>query len=228
VRVLGTAIDISVRKAAEEHLRLMINELNHRVKNSLATVQAIAAQTLRRGAVPDEVRDALAARLVALAEAHDVLTDEKWSGAELADLAAQAAAPYASLRGASPFYIDGPSVFLPPKTAIAMALAFHELATNAAKYGALSAPDGHVLIAWTVEETPAGRALRLTWRESGGPPVKPPEKTGFGTRLIQRGLASELRGQVTMDYQPGGLVCTMEALLPDEPVEGWKVDLQLS
>jgi PAS domain S-box-containing protein len=228
VRVLGTAIDISVRKAAEQHLRLMINELNHRVKNSLATVQAIAAQTLRRGAVPDEVRDALAARLVALAEAHDVLTDEKWSGAELADLAAQAAAPYVSLRGVSPIYIDGPSVFLPPKTAIAMALAFHELATNAAKYGALSAADGHVLIAWTVESSPGGQALRLTWRESGGPPVRPPQRTGFGTRLIQRGLASELRGQVVMDYQPGGLVCTMEALLPDEPMEGWKIDLQLS
>jgi PAS domain S-box-containing protein len=228
VRVIGAALDITLRKAAEQHLRLMVNELNHRVKNSLATVQAIAAQTLRRGEVPDAVREALASRLIALAEAHDVLTDEKWSGAELADLASQAAAPYVSLRGVSPFYIDGPSVFLPPKTAIAMALAFHELATNAAKYGALSAPEGKVLIAWNVGETPGGRALRLTWRETGGPPVQAPVRNGFGTRLIQRGLASELNGEVKMDFQPAGLVCTVEALLPDEPIEGWMADLQLS
>lgn len=228
VRVIGVAIDITMRKAAEQHLRLMVNELNHRVKNSLATVQAIAAQTLRRGDVPDEIRDALAARLVALAEAHDVLTDEKWSGAELADLAAQAAAPYVSLRGVSPIYIDGPSVFLPPKTAIAMALAFHELATNAGKYGALSRPEGKVLIAWTVGPAPGGSALKLTWRESGGPPVTPPARTGFGTRLIQRGLASELRGEVELDYQPTGLVCTVAAQLSDEQLEGWRVDLQLS
>jgi PAS domain S-box-containing protein len=227
-RVIGTAIDITVRKASEQHLRLMVNELNHRVKNSLATVQGIAMQTLRRGEVPEAVREALASRLIALAEAHDVLTDEKWSGAELADLAAQSAAPYVSLRGVSPIYIDGPSVFLPPRTAIAMALAFHELATNAAKYGALSTPVGKVLIAWTVAHAAGGRALRLIWRESGGPAVRPPQRTGFGTRLIQRGLASELCGAVTMDYQTCGLVCTMDALLPDEPVEGWKVDLQLS
>ena len=228
VRLIGTAIDITVRKAGEEHMRLMVNELNHRVKNSLATVQAITAQTLRRGEVPEEVREALASRLIALAGAHDVLTDEKWSGAELRELAAQAAAPYVSLSGASPFEIEGPSVFLPPKTAIALALAFHELATNAAKYGALSAPDGVVRIGWTVQREPGGRKLRLTWQERGGPPVRLPERTGFGTRLIQRGLASELQGKVALDYQPGGLVCIVDAHLPDDPVDGWKADLQLS
>lgn len=224
----GSVSDISVRKAAEQHLRLMVNELNHRVKNSLATVQAIAAQTLRRGEVAEQVREALAARLVALAEAHDVLTDEKWAGADLLELAAQAAAPYVSLRGISPIHIDGPSVFLPPKTAIAMALAFHELATNAAKYGALSVPGGKVLLSWTVAAAQGGRTLRLGWLERGGPPVRPPQRSGFGTRLIQRGLASELQGAVSLDYQPAGLVCSMEALLPDEPSEGWKLDLQLS
>lgn len=228
VRLIGTAIDITVRKAAEAHLRLMVNELNHRVKNSLATVQAITVQTLRRGVTSDEVREALVARLVALAEAHDVLTDAKWSGAELAELAAQAAAPYVSLSGASPFEIRGPSVFLPPKTAIAMALAFHELATNAAKYGALSRPDGKVLIVWRVTTISGGRALHLTWRERGGPEVRPPEHTGFGTRLIQRGLASELQGEVVLDFRPTGLVCTVEAHLPNEPIEGWMADLQPS
>lgn len=228
VRLIGTAIDITVRKAGEEHMRLMVNELNHRVKNSLATVQAITAQTLRRGEVPEEVREALASRLIALAGAHDVLTDEKWSGAELSELAAQAAAPYIGLSGRSPFEIEGPSVFLPPKTAIALALAFHELATNAAKYGALSAPEGVVRIAWKVKRAPGGRELRLTWQEWGGPPVRAPERTGFGTRLIQRGLASELQGRVSLDYRPTGVVCTVEAHLPDEPVDGWKADLQAS
>ena len=208
-------------------MRLMVNELNHRVKNSLATVQAITAQTLRRGEAPDAVREALTARLIALAGAHDVLTDEKWSGAELRELAAQAAAPYVGLSGGSPFEIEGPSVFLPPKTAIALALAFHELATNAAKYGALSVPGGVVQIAWRVQRAPGGRELHLTWRERGGPPVRPPKCTGFGTRLIQRGLASELQGRVTLDYQPDGLVCTVDAHLPDEPVD-WRADLQLS
>ncbi|CAN7306264.1 PAS domain-containing protein [Phenylobacterium sp. LjRoot219] len=226
VRLIGTAIDITVRKAGDEHMRLMVNELNHRVKNSLATVQAITAQTLRRGEVPEAVRDALASRLIALAGAHDVLTDEKWSGAELSELAGQAAAPYISLSGTSPFEIQGPSVFLPPKTAIALALAFHELATNAAKYGALSAPGGSVRIAWRVERAAGGRELRLTWQESGGPQVRPPERTGFGTRLIQRGLASELQGQVSLDFRPTGLVCVVEAHLPDEPVDGWMADLQ--
>lgn len=229
VRLIGTAIDITVRKAGEEHMRLMVNELNHRVKNSLATVQAITAQTLRRGEAPEAVREALAARLIALAGAHDVLTDEKWSGAELSELAAQAASPYIRLSGASPFEIVGPSVFLPPKTAIALALAFHELATNAAKYGALSVPEGTVRVAWRVKRAPGGgRELRLTWEEQGGPEVKPPERTGFGTRLIQRGLASELQGEVLLDYRPTGLLCTVEAHLPDEPVGGWMADLQAS
>jgi PAS domain S-box-containing protein len=221
VRAIGTAIDITERKAADEHLRLMINELNHRVKNSLATVQGITAQTLRRGEVPDGVREALAARLIALAEAHDVLTDEKWSGAALADLVAQAAAPYVSLRGVSPFRVEGPGVFVPPKTAIALALAFHELATNAAKYGALSTPEGRVSVAWNVRGSPRGRELRLTWRESGGPPVRTPDKSGFGTRLIQNGLAAELQGVVSLDYPPTGFVCVMDALLPDPAAYDW-------
>ena len=217
VEWFGTASDVTPRKAAEQHLRLMVNELNHRVKNSLATVQAMTSQTLRRGEIPEEVREALASRLMALASAHDVLTDEKWSGADLRDLIVQAAAPYASLSGASPFVVEGPTVFLPPKTAIAMALAFHELTTNAAKYGALSATGGAVSVSWSVTGPPDARRLCLTWRETGGPPVKPPTRRGFGTRLIERGLAAELAGEVRLDYASQGLMCTVDASLPPAP-----------
>lgn len=222
----GAASDVTVRRAAEEHLRLMVNELNHRVKNSLATVQAIAAQTLRKGEIPEDTRQALVSRLVALAEAHDVLTAQKWSGADLADIARQAAAPYARLDGASPFDIEGPSVDLPPKMAIALALAFHELATNAAKYGALSSPGGRVRIAWSIAGAGVARTLRLEWCESGGPPVEPPRRTGFGTRLIERGLASELNGAVALHYRPAGVCCTVEAALEDAPAVDFSAALQ--
>jgi PAS domain S-box-containing protein len=224
VRVIGTAIDITVRKTAEEHLRLMVHELNHRVKNSLATVQGIATQTLRRGDIPAEVRETLTARLVALAKAHDVLTSERWTGADLRDIARQAAAPYAGLAGAEPFVITGPSVYVPPKTAIALALIFHELATNAAKYGALSTPEGRVAIAWDVAPTPEGRRLTMHWRESGGPPVVAPTATGFGAQLIQRGLASEIDGRVEISFPADGVVCALEAVIAERE-EAWAIDL---
>ena len=210
VRVLGTTIDITARKTAELHLRLMVNELNHRVKNSLATVQAIATQTLRRADVPLSVREALTNRLLALAKAHDVLTDEKWAGAGLHEIAQRAAAPYSADR----FELRGPPVSLAPKNAIAMALAFHELATNAAKYGALSVATGRVSIDWAMTPQANGeRRLLLVWRESGGPPVSPPTSAGFGTRLIERGLSSELGGTVRIAYEPTGVVCEIDARL---------------
>ncbi len=209
--------DITERKLAEEYLRLMVHELNHRVKNSLATVQAIAAQTLRGGGASLEVREALTSRLLALAKAHDVLTDAKWSGARLEEIASQAAAPY----GADRFRIDGPPVILPPRTAIAMALAFHELATNAAKYGALSNAAGLVDLAWTVHDEPGSPQLQLTWRETGGPLVSPPTRKGFGSRLIQRGLAAEFVGEVRMDFQATGLICRMDVVLPASEPGAW-------
>jgi PAS domain S-box-containing protein len=226
VRVIGTAIDITVRKTAEAHLRLMVNELNHRVKNSLATVQGIAAQTLRRGDIPGDVRDALTARLVALARAHDVLTTERWTGAELREIAENAAAPYAGSGGVQAFVIDGPPVSLPPKTAIALALVFHELATNAVKYGALKAPGGRVRIDWTVTPGATGPRLGIVWREEGGPPVTPPKAAGFGTQLIQRGLSAELHGAVTLSYPPDGVVCRLETVILEREA-AWDVGLQL-
>jgi len=209
--------DITERKLAEEHLRLMVHELNHRVKNSLATVQAISAQTLRGREVPLEVREALTSRLLALAKAHDVLTDARWAGARLEEIAAQAAEPYGQER----FRIEGPGVILPPRAAIAMALAFHELATNAAKYGALSNESGEVELAWRLEEAADPPKLELKWRERGGPPVKPPTRKGFGSRLIQRGLAAEFVGEVRMDFSPSGLICEMEVALPPAGGDAW-------
>jgi two-component sensor histidine kinase len=217
IRVLSTALDITARKRDEDHLRLMVNELNHRVKNSLAAVQGIVTQTLRRGAAPEAVRHALTARLVALAKAHDVLTDARWSGADLKQIAEQSAEPYGSL-GDNPFDISGPTVTLPPRTAIALALAFHELATNAAKYGALSVAGGSVRVRWNATNRPDGLQLDLEWRETGGPPVTQPTTSGFGTRLIQRGLAADLGGKVQLDFEPSGLVCTISALVAPEAV----------
>lgn len=225
VEWFGTATDITQRKTAEEHLRLMVNELNHRVKNSLATVQGIATQTLRRGDIPTDVREALTQRLLALASAHDVLTDERWRGADVTDLVEAAAAPYTGFDGGRPIVVTGPQLYVPPRIAIALALALHELATNAAKYGALSTPGGKVHVDWSVTREAGGRLLRLNWREQGGPPVHPPTKSGFGTRLIQRGLSGELGGKVIMEFRPEGLCCSMEAILgEDEADEVWTRD----
>lgn len=221
-------VDITPRKQAEDRLRLMVHELNHRVKNSLATVQAIASQTLHGEEVPERVRNALTERLIALSRAHDVLTEKGWAGASLREIAEQAAAPHLSSDHPDRFVISGPPVDLPPRSAIAVALALHELATNAAKYGALSAPGGRVTIDWTAAPG-EDRELQLTmtWRESGGPAVAEPVARGFGTRLIQRGLPAELRGQVRIDYAPQGVICTIDAVITPEPATDWAAQADL-
>lgn len=198
--------DVTDREAAEDRRRLMVNELNHRVKNTLATVQAIATQSLRGPEVSDEARDRFKARLMALARANDVLVDDTWRGATLGDVAAQVAAPYG---GVDPkrFALQGPEVRLRPELAVAVTLALHELATNAAKYGALSIATGRIDLAWAVD----GEAFGLVWREIGGPPVTPPERVGFGDRLIREGLGRALRGSVDLSYLREGLVCTVKA-----------------
>lgn len=227
--IFWQGVDITARKNAEDHLRLMVNELNHRVKNSLATVQAIAAQTLHGEDVPAHVRNALTERLIALSRAHDVLTDEKWAGASLREIAVQASAPHLSTGHADRFVIEGPAVNLPPRSAIAVALALHELATNAAKYGALSVLDGRVHIAWETAPADDGAVrLRMTWTESGGPPVATPRTRGFGTRLIERGLASELRGVVRIDYAATGVICTIDAVIAADPSPPWEARADLN
>lgn len=207
VRNVGTTIDITERKQAEEHQRLLINELNHRVKNTLAIVQAIAWQSFRSRGMPQAARETFEGRLAALAAAHDVLTRAAWEAGSIAQVVAEAVAPQDP--GGGRLTASGPPVDVEPKAAVALALAMHELATNAVKYGALSTPEGRVEIRWTAD---AG-LLRLTWRETGGPPVAKPIRRGFGARLLEQGLAEELRGRVQMEFRPEGLVCTVEARL---------------
>ncbi|MBJ7412099.1 MAG: hypothetical protein JHD15_17280 [Phenylobacterium sp.] len=202
----------------QTHLRLLINELNHRVKNTLATVQSIVTQTLRSGGAPLSTRDSLTARIVALSKAHDVLTNEQWSGADLGEIVAQALQPFRLGMGEERVLTRGPKVRLEPKTAIAIALALHELATNAVKYGALSASGGRVEFEWALSKGRTARELTATWREVDGPRVNPPTRAGFGTRLIERGLAADLNGEVRIEYPIDGVVCTIRARL--DPSDG--------
>ena len=186
-------------EAETERQRLLAQELGHRIKNLLSIVQAIASQTLDRASVDPGVRRAFDDRLVALARAHELLNSESWKAVQLDQLVAASTSPF---ENGARFVVDGPSILLPPRKAIAIALALHELATNALKYGALSQAGGRVDISWH-----HGAGLNLDWVESGGPSVKPPERSGFGTRLLQRNLAIELGGTVTLDYASDGLKC---------------------
>jgi PAS domain S-box-containing protein len=216
-RVVGIHQDITDRKRWEDHQQLLINELNHRVKNTLATVQSIVGQTLRNAGTLDEARVAFEARLFALSRAHDVLTRENWEGANLREIVAEAVAPYSNARE-DRLHLDGPDVRLPPRMALALAMALQELATNAVKYGALSNEAGEVRIQWALDRTKEPPCLHLRWQEGGGPPVKAPTRRGFGTRLIERSLALDLDGDVQIDFAAGGVICTVDApLSPADP-----------
>ncbi|WP_114943688.1 PAS domain-containing sensor histidine kinase [Microvirga calopogonii] len=209
VRFPGISVDITERKKAEEHRELLINELNHRVKNTLATVQSIASQTLRNADNPEAARSSMEARLLALSRAHDVLTRENWEGAGLIEIVRGAMAPYRHDRE-NRLHLEGPDVRLTPRMALAIAMALQELATNAVKYGALSNAVGEVHVAWFVKQSGEKR-LHLTWSESGGPRVQPPQRRGFGTRLIERSLAQDLDGEVQITFAPSGVICTVDA-----------------
>jgi PAS domain S-box-containing protein len=210
--MIGVVQDISERKRHEQHLRLLINELNHRVKNTLATVQSMATLTLRNSADMNEARTRFEARLIALAGAHDALTRENWEGASLTHIVEQGIAPYRSPERER-FSIAGPDIIVSPKYALALAMALHELCTNAVKYGALSNAEGRVDITWGVAGEKDGRELHLRWQERDGPTVMAPTRRGFGSRLIEQGLARDLAGEVEIDYAVTGLVCVIKASL---------------
>lgn len=212
VRWYGSTEDVHERKLGEEHLRLLINELNHRVKNSLATVQAIAAQTFKFAETFEQSKKDFSGRLVSLAQAHDVLTDTNWSGASMREIVDRTVGPHGRSSG-DRFRLEGPDVMLDPKSALAISMALHELCTNAVKYGSLSVETGYVEVVWKVPTSAEGRMLSLVWKEVGGPTVSMPVRKGFGSRLIERGLASELGGDVRIDYDPAGVVCTIDAPL---------------
>jgi len=197
-------IDLTEQKHADAQQRGLIDELNHRVKNTLSTIQSLAAQTLRGGDGGFE------GRLLALSRVHDQLTRHAW---EWADLAAIAKEIFQPLRGSanSHVVIDGPSVHLKPRVALAMGMVLHELAGNAQKYGALSTPAGAVALNWRLD----GRTLHVDWRERGGPATTAPKKRGFGTRLLERSIAHELGGRPAISFSPEGVHCTMEIPLPE-------------
>lgn len=215
-RFIGVFYDITERKRAEMHEKMLLRELSHRVKNSLATIQALASLTSRNATSLNQFRETFIGRLHAIAAAHDILTSANWIGASLKELVERQVCPYASVgRGRGRVRLSGPRVILLPQQAQLLGLILHELATNAAKYGALSLETGEVDISWSLNgEEPT---VVLIWVEKGGPIVVPPEQSGFGTQLIQRSLESSLNGAVSLMYEPEGLRAELTfPLSPDE------------
>jgi PAS domain S-box-containing protein len=211
--------DVTERKEAEERQKLLIDELNHRVKNTLATVQSLASQTARGTDSPEEFRQAFEGRLIALSLAHDQLTRRHWKSADLRDIVEGATAPHLA-QAHDRIFIDGDPITVTPRVALTLALGLHELTTNATKYGALSVPEGSIEVRWRIERPErAPPMLAFEWRERGGPAVSVPERKGFGTRFIVGSVASELRGKAQLDFDAAGLVCTiqipLEHVVPD-------------
>jgi PAS domain S-box-containing protein len=206
--------DITERKLGEQRHKLLLDELNHRVKNTLATVQSLAAQTARSATSPSAFRDIFEGRLIALSRAHDQLTRRRWETADLREMLIEGLAPYQG----SPerIVLRGRAVGLRPRAALTLAMAFHELVTNAVKYGSLSVPTGQVEIEWGVHSHAGQRPiLHIAWRESGGPPVAPPRRRGFGSLLVERSISAEHGGHAALDFDPAGVRCTI-----DIPLEG--------
>jgi len=185
----------------------LIDELNHRVKNTLATVQSLASQTARAGLTPQVFRERFEGRLIALSKAHDQLTAHHWESADLRKLLSQSVAPYVAA-GPERVVLRGEDVLLRPRAVVTLAMAVHELTTNAAKYGALSVPGGRIEVRWAPFAGHDGRPnLRIDWVEEGGPPVTVPQQRGFGSRLIEGSIAAELGGKARLIFAPEGLRC---------------------
>jgi PAS domain S-box-containing protein len=210
IHVVGR--DITDRKRLERHQQILVAELNHRVKNTLAIVQSLAHQTFRNDAAPKQAIAAFEGRLRALAVAHNLLTGQSWEAASISDVIRTALAPFCP---ADRCEMDGPDVRLAPETAVSLSLAIHELATNASKYGALSNKTGSISIIWTAEED----RFELHWRESGGPPVESPARSGFGTRMIRRTLAAEFNGEVELIFAQSGFQCRVSGPMPAAPAD---------
>ena len=206
--------DVTEQRRAEDHQQLLIHELNHRVKNTLSIVQALAMQSFNDHAEPAAARQAFDARLNALSAAHNLLTTQNWEQAGLFDTISTSVAATAGAN-ISRVATEGPDILVAPQTAVSLAMAIHELCTNAIKYGALSNDSGTVDIRWeTARDAEGALELTIHWNEAGGPVVVEPTRRGFGTRLIERGLSAELRSNVKLDLQPSGLECTIVAKLP--------------
>lgn len=207
--------DISSRKADEEHLRTLIDELNHRVKNTLATVQAVAHMSFRKDEpIADAKRD-FTGRLQALSSAHDILTEEKWTGADFREVVERALRPFGH-EECGRIKIEGEAVRLGARQALTLAMAINELTTNAIKYGALSSEDGAVTLHWRRASDDDGDRLAFAWIECGGPPCREPERKGFGTTLLTKILPGDFRGTAMLDYSENGLEYHIETQWPGE------------
>jgi two-component sensor histidine kinase len=204
--------DVTERVLAERRQKLLMNELNHRVKNTLATVFSLATRTLKEADSLPVASEKLRDRIIALSRAQDVLTSESWDGADMRAMVEAALRAHGD-PGGGRFSIEGPEVALSPRAVMSLSLAVHELSTNAAKYGALSTEGGRISVLWQLEDRNNTPTLLFRWTESGGPPVQPPHRRGFGSTLIERGLAMELGGTAVIDYPPSGVVFTLETAL---------------
>lgn len=220
--MIGVNVDITEREEAEAARRhaearreLLVAELNHRVKNTLSVVQAIANQTFRGTA--QDARTAFEGRLMALSRSHDLLTKSDWRSVSLREVAAMSVQDAEETRAT----VDGPPILLPPARAVALGMVLHELFTNALKYGALSNSEGRVEVRW-MRSGRLPSSIELSWREEGGPPVATPARRGFGSVLVERMVKSELEGNVDLEFRPQGLACTIRARLADEtPAAIW-------
>ncbi|MFT3974863.1 MAG: sensor histidine kinase [Amaricoccus sp.] len=202
--------DRAARRVAEEHRSLLLREMSHRIKNVLATVQAIANQTFRAGAGPDSLRT-FSQRLSAMAATHDLLVSSHWQSTDLRATVDAAVRPFGNETGDARFEIVGPQLEITARGAFSLSMALHELCTNAAKYGALSAPGGIVRITWGLHNTDAGRRLLLTWEERGGPPCVEPTRRGFGTRLVRAAFTSEFDAHTSLEFPSSGLRFELDA-----------------
>ena len=209
VLLAQAGIDAKEREAADKLQKLILGELHHRIKNTLATVSAIASQSFRAAPTIEHGQQAMEGRLAALGRAHDLLMQISWSNASLTHTFSGATEPFES-QGARRFHFNGPDIRVTSGAVIALAMTFNELCTNTTKFGALSTPTGRVEIAWTIDDDK--QRLRLTWTEKGGPAVQPPERRSFGTRMMES-LGQQLNGQVQLSYAPSGFVYALDVPL---------------
>jgi two-component sensor histidine kinase len=207
VRIKGLTVDVTQRKRTDEHQRLLIAELDHRVKNVLARVATVAEYTRQSSSTIDEFIQALDGRIQSMAVAHELLSQGGWQSIRLADIVRSQLAPYATDTNTT---TGGPDITLSAAAAEALAMVLQELVTNASKYGALSIPDGRVSVRWECRRGDAGEGLMIAWSETGGPSVSVPTEYGYGTSLIRELVPHELGGKVDLAFSPGGLSCTIE------------------
>ncbi|WP_158932987.1 chemotaxis protein CheB [Acidisphaera sp. S103] len=214
--------EITQRKRDAGHQEMLIGELNHRVKNVLATVQAIMSQTSRQSISLDDFRVAFEGRLHALAQAHDLLTEKGWVGTEIGQIVTQTLAPY-RLQDSARIAVEGPLLTVRSQSGVALLMVLHELATNAAKYGALSAPAGKLSVTWRRISDGASERIQLQWTETDGPKVTPPTRQGFGTKLIERSTMHELGGEARLAYLEEGLRCELIFPWAGLPIQGSEI-----